>query len=1041
STVLRRYFDDASFEEIAVADGVPASTVRARHRRALSELRARLAGDDPRRAAFAIPGGTTLCAGAKAASAPGRRFAGETAWKASHGGALAAAAGGWIVTIKIKAATVVAALAGVALWIGVAHREAGPADEPGRLDAVARRAQVVEESGGRSVGPPEPEILRTTFTDATTTRMVSGRVRGPFGRPLAGAAIALCTYRAAAWIEMEDGVCRETLASGTTDARGAFAIDPGDAAGPFAVCARAPGTAPRVAGPIGRGEAVVLDLEDALQVEARVLDLDDRPVPGAGIRTTACLDGIRVTETTTCDSAGRAAFAWFGGLGGFGQGGRIDVDAAGYAPSTASTLGRRDATGAFRKDFYLVRGHAVHGRVVDAETGAPIEGAEAVALIERPGSPTGLPTSSGLGGAAPYAFVAFARATTDAQGRFRLSGLPSWGVDLPPMFGPDPRSRRMGSVVVSKVGYVDAAHPLDLADEGAEIEKTFRCRRPGRVAGRVVDGRGRPVARATVTWNASDDGFASRSHRSGAAPPPCLTDASGRYVLEGVPRAAADDAGLQVRLLARGGEGLPLSASSTEVVATFEGEAFAEARDLVIAVDPSSLARVRVRGPDGGPLQARIRQEGEPSEESTDADGLLVLRFVDQDDPTVRRIVVQAPGMMTQRVDVPPSAETAQIDVVLRRGRTLRGVVRHDDGAAAPFRPIVARGAARNDLAPADRNAATDDRPRPLASTSSDGFGRFLLDGLPDGPWRIEVLEGATSTDVAAERCVADAREPVEIVVPTPAAPAPEGIEGRADLVVTVRRADGVRVLKATVEAEGGPKLHALAGVGVAPGRFLLADLPFGTWKVRAWVDGCTVPDAVVFRHGDGLPREFAITAEVGARLRGRLRKPDGAPFRESYAYLQGPGFPRFVVAADGAFDAPGLRRDATYRFVVTELSEPRRTFVSEPVAAPASDDAPGDLVVPVRAGAGLTVYLKCLKLGFPHGETEATRRLAEASTLTFLAADGTVVAKTVGVRPNFGACLPLGDYRIRLEIPGSPPAERTATVSDAHSLVWLDAE
>lgn len=168
---------------------------------------------------------------------------------------------------------------------------------------------------------------------------------------------------------------------------------------------------------------------------------------------------------------------------------RITLDADGYLSTSfeADLAGHADLG-----TILLSPGVIVRGLVLDAQTGAPLPGAR-VSSVRR--HPWGALAAAHLG----YVNAA----TTDAEGRFRLSGFEEGG----------------GCLSVAAPGQVEQAVPLGVLEEGESRDLgTVYVGQAARVTGRAVDGDGEPFeSRAPGTV-----GAVSAELRAGPLRAPCL---------------------------------------------------------------------------------------------------------------------------------------------------------------------------------------------------------------------------------------------------------------------------------------------------------------------------------------------------------------------------------------------------------------------------------------------------------------------------------------------------------------------------------------
>lgn len=190
--------------------------------------------------------------------------------------------------------------------------------------------------------------------------------------------------------------------------------------------------------------------ESAKDIPIRVVEAASaRPVPAARIDIAAAGTSRAVATT---DQSGRSVLARSLGTG------VLTVKAPGFAPS------RRfwpPAPGSAETIVSLVRGATLFVRIVDSATATPVAGSVGVSL-DYPGNPSTHSAPADRG------YAEF--------------------VDLPPAGG---------AVTVMGVGFAPIVRQIVLQPGSSAFEE-FRLQREGIVAGRVVDGKGVPVAMARV---------------------------------------------------------------------------------------------------------------------------------------------------------------------------------------------------------------------------------------------------------------------------------------------------------------------------------------------------------------------------------------------------------------------------------------------------------------------------------------------------------------------------------------------------------------
>lgn len=287
-----------------------------------------------------------------------------------------------------------------------------------------------------------------------------------------------------------------------------------------------------------------------------------------------------------------------------------------------------------------------------------------------------------------------------------------------------------------------------------------------------------------------------------------------------------------------------------------------------------------------------------------------------------------APGLDV--VDVTAQRPPDDLDIVVRRGRELRGRVTDDRGQAIPNAWVCVRRSrslavgVMRELAP------------PAAGTRTTELGTFRLAGLVGDVWNLDVradghvdaLVGGTRADVEIQlvRCArvhlristADGRAVAgaQTHLAAPAACDPTSVPPRA----VVSGADGVATL-----------------ADVAPGRHRL--------HVRA--PGLLARASDV-RVAPGEDLHLAIALDAGGSLRTRVLDPDGRPLGGVTAFLLRPGSPR------GAFAAPAYDGDtASLSLRPTEDRVVARSVTGSDGVATFGGLAAGDYAIDAHA-AGL---------------------------------------------------------------------------------------
>lgn len=282
-------------------------------------------------------------------------------------------------------------------------------DAEGRTEISARRGAVVRASkAGIGVGralvdeAAERNGALTVFLRDTAPGEEAGSIRGtvvgPDGGPLPFASVLARSQTSADWV-----------AQATADERGRFRFsDLG--AGAYDLVASLEGLAPGTAEDVWTGtQGVTLALAEGGAISGAVSAEDGAPVVSFTVVARAKRGALERGAAHTgsfFDAAGRyelrdlrpGVYA-------------LRVYAGGWAPSQERTVEIRPAPAdAARADFVLSGGGRVFGRVVQADSGAPLAGA--TVSIE-----------SALGAVGASSRI-FASATARADGSFELRGVP-----------------------------------------------------------------------------------------------------------------------------------------------------------------------------------------------------------------------------------------------------------------------------------------------------------------------------------------------------------------------------------------------------------------------------------------------------------------------------------------------------------------------------------------------------------------------------------------------------------------------------------------
>lgn len=317
-------------------------------------------------------------------------------------------------------------------------------------------------------------------------RTLTGSVRDDLGMVVAGAEVALETAAGPF-----DGAPRPRLTA-RSGGDGGFRIVSVPVDESLDWEARAEGHEVS-SGRLGGETSLQVVLERAQRITGRVVDADGKPIEDAGVNVIWFMKDDRGVHRAQQSQPGRirtdltGAFAFHRLLRWEGT---LVVRAPGYL-STRKDLGALANLGETREldlgTLTLGRGRTLPGRVVDAERGTPVAGAQVTAewAIARQ-------FHDGTG------------ATSDAEGAFELSGLPESGA-----------VRLVGKASGYALGHVDPS------PEATSVELALR--RGGRIEGLVC---GTP---AELAWTSVWFGTEARGHSSANS---LEVGPDGRFVVE-----------------------------------------------------------------------------------------------------------------------------------------------------------------------------------------------------------------------------------------------------------------------------------------------------------------------------------------------------------------------------------------------------------------------------------------------------------------------------------------------------------------------------
>lgn len=800
---------------------------------------------------------------------------------ATHQGALASTSARGARTMLRLARTPSRALAlrdddGAALANAVvAHRELllplARSDERGRIDvplAESGAAQIVllADHGGTTTmrlaprTPEEPELLPVTIS--RPTRFVGRVIDLETRKPIAGAIVR--PLRSAWTWTTSDTAGRFELRNAGPSAERALAAATGYLTEQVETRR---GSAPRLV------EATIA-MRAAAAVAGRVVDEEGRPVARAAVKAT-------VRELRSEEAPGPRRFARSFTSAAFsvsavttGDDGRfivrgldperrwqLDAVARGRG---AGSLALAPLRARETRSDLMISVHptqAIRGRALDQD-GTPLAEAEidVKPVTEGPRRGMGRFRMQQPDDRRPVAFSA-------ADGSFVASDLASGTYEV--------IVRRLGYARTTVPGVVVGDSPQKTVDIGDVVLE------PGvAVFGKVLDPDGAPIAGAEVRLGGRGAGFRRLAMIPSTRAADAVTGADGGFVISDLRR---DDT--MVLSVTHEGylDGLAegVRAGSPDPVSiTLEPACRVEGIVVDGAGEPISGARVsvaemRVRG-------SRVVPISVSSIVASADDGTFVI--VDAEPGALQVVAVKEGFLEPEPVDVVlvPTEPQSGVRVVLARGARVAGTVRAADGTPLPGADVEIAG---------DRSWSRSFS----GSATTDGDGRYLLEGVPPGKTSIEV------THRSHPRTVRDA----------------ELDEGETTLDITMERGaivagrvvgpGGEPVVEARVTMEqAGAGFGASSAITDASGGFVLDDLTPGDHTVRITARGYAPPDPApkVAVAASGTP-PVEIVLRASGSIVGRVIGLDADELAAASISASGEGTRRFasgVVDRDGSY-------------------------------------------------------------------------------------------------------------------------------------------
>jgi protocatechuate 3,4-dioxygenase beta subunit len=591
-----------------------------------------------------------------------------------------------------------------------------------RVEASAPGGMVARKGGVRlAAAAPASADLQLQAGVTITGTVVDALTR----RPIAGARIAVAESHGSGAGSADPSAFARSDAKGRFSAAGLL---PGDHEVRAVKSGYLSATLPRVAASAKAAASAALALVPAASIAGKVVDAQGKAVAGASVSLEPVPGGRRFagarfrgprsefSTRTGPDGAFRLE-----GLAAIPSGVPLTASHAGFAPAERPGITLKAGQALTGIVLVLPAGLSVKGRVVD-EVSQRVAGAE-IRVSPSEGRGPGRFFRRAFGGtSAP-------NAVTGADGSFAVTGLPAGSYDVTASH--DGFSPKTASSLPAPAKQPTGWPPIVLSGGVA-------------VSGVVHDDQGAPIVGVTVTL-----------FGEGADPGPASTDATGAFRVSNLPKGRplmlmtdAPGYAFSSRSVTPPAEGITIVLGKAGTIRgrVVDGATGTPVAAFSVAATPAARGR-RGFGAGGGPAAGF----GTPAQVQYAEDGSFELSVT----PGAWNVRASADGYRPSdvaNIDLDAGETKEGVEIALKRGGGLTGHVVDNRGNPVSGANVACCSAGGGGNGPGGFGGAASG-----PTATSDGDGRFQLDGLPDGHVTLTV----TSTDyVTTSRDVDPASTP-----------------------------------------------------------------------------------------------------------------------------------------------------------------------------------------------------------------------------------------------------------------------------------------